>query len=343
MTVTFAQLFTFLRRRRASPATDVWVGLAFVFVLYVGSLVAFNLAGEPDLADPWQCLWWLSVTLTTVGYGDLFPKTAAGQAWAIFVLWTGVAVAAYLLSQIAARAIEARARRMNGLGTYTLADHVVVLGHEPGFTEQVLREFADDEAWRDKKVVLIAPDLEQNPFPPTDGGPGVSFVRARLDSDEGAGRASLAHAAYVVVHGATDDETTAAALHAAFHAPNARIVVYAESERAHRTLTRALPHVSVVAPITAHAVCQELQDPGTYRFALDLLDHRGQGIYRVDVKHCAPGTTVGDLAADLRARYDALVVGVESGGVIAPNPPHAQAVTGGDALIVIASRRPVLG
>ena len=39
-------------------------------------------------------LWWAVVTLTTVGYGDIAPQTAFGQAIASFVMILGYAIIA---------------------------------------------------------------------------------------------------------------------------------------------------------------------------------------------------------------------------------------------------------
>ncbi|WP_423926802.1 ion transporter [Candidatus Palauibacter sp.] len=37
-------------------------------------------------------LWWAVITLTTVGYGDVYPVTAAGRIWATFAMFAGIGV-----------------------------------------------------------------------------------------------------------------------------------------------------------------------------------------------------------------------------------------------------------
>jgi voltage-gated potassium channel len=45
-----------------------------------------------------DAVWWIFVTMTTVGYGDFFPVTAIGRTWAIFVMLSGVALIGVLAS-----------------------------------------------------------------------------------------------------------------------------------------------------------------------------------------------------------------------------------------------------
>jgi voltage-gated potassium channel len=37
-----------------------------------------------------DALWWCIVTITTVGYGDLFPVTNAGRVIAVILIVTGI-------------------------------------------------------------------------------------------------------------------------------------------------------------------------------------------------------------------------------------------------------------
>jgi voltage-gated potassium channel len=72
-------------------------GMLFLFEAEVGTV--------QDLGD---ALWWAVVTVTTVGYGDIIPKTAMGRLVALVVMLVGISFVSILTANIAAYFLEAR-------------------------------------------------------------------------------------------------------------------------------------------------------------------------------------------------------------------------------------------
>ena len=72
-------------------------------VLVTGSLVAYYAEHptNPEFATVGDALWWGIVTLTTVGYGDIVPKTPTGRFAAVAIMITGVAVLGLLAGSLA--------------------------------------------------------------------------------------------------------------------------------------------------------------------------------------------------------------------------------------------------
>lgn len=70
-----------------------------VFVVGGGSLFAFVEGGEIDVLDG---IWWAVATLTTVGYGDVYPHTDAGRGLAVLIIICGLGMMAALTASIAA-------------------------------------------------------------------------------------------------------------------------------------------------------------------------------------------------------------------------------------------------
>jgi voltage-gated potassium channel len=79
------------------------VAAAAAGIVVVGSLVAYYSEHpvNPEFATVGDALWWGIVTLTTVGYGDIVPKTAVGRWAAVMVMITGIAVLGVLAGALA--------------------------------------------------------------------------------------------------------------------------------------------------------------------------------------------------------------------------------------------------
>lgn len=89
----------FFKDRAASVAFGM-AGLTLVT-----SAVAFTLA--EDVGDGrrinsfFDSLWWSAATITTVGYGDIYPVTAAGRIIAVFTMVVGISTLAVVTARIA--------------------------------------------------------------------------------------------------------------------------------------------------------------------------------------------------------------------------------------------------
>ena len=83
--------------------------LAYVFIVIV--IILFGSATFYHYIERWRyldALYFSAATMTTVGYGDITPKSDAGKIFTIFFVFMGVGIALYGLSLIAAHFVEMR-------------------------------------------------------------------------------------------------------------------------------------------------------------------------------------------------------------------------------------------
>jgi voltage-gated potassium channel len=88
-----------------------------LFVLVVVTLAAGTLFyWQIEGWSPLDAFYFSSITLTTVGYGDLAPETAAGKLFTVFYLFTGIGLIVAFLNAVARTALEQREEKRGLLG-----------------------------------------------------------------------------------------------------------------------------------------------------------------------------------------------------------------------------------
>ena len=72
-------------------------------VVFLGAAIAYHAEHptNPEFATFGDALWWGIVTLTTVGYGDIVPKTSVGRGAGVMIMLTGIAVVGLLAGSLA--------------------------------------------------------------------------------------------------------------------------------------------------------------------------------------------------------------------------------------------------
>ena len=91
------------RKLLKEKATALAFGLAGFTC--ITSAVAFTVAEDvgqgKKVGSFFDALWWSASTITTVGYGDIYPVTAVGRLVALFTMLIGVSTLAIVTARIA--------------------------------------------------------------------------------------------------------------------------------------------------------------------------------------------------------------------------------------------------
>jgi voltage-gated potassium channel len=88
------------------------VTLLLLYLSAVG-IYYFEHDAQPDLySSVFHSLWWAVATLTTVGYGDVYPITVGGRIFTFLVLLVGLGVVSVPAGLVASAL--SKAREMDG-------------------------------------------------------------------------------------------------------------------------------------------------------------------------------------------------------------------------------------
>lgn len=96
-------LFKVLRKERHILFTVFWIAM---FYILITALIMFNVEESAMFEDFFDALYWATTTLTTVGYGDIYPSTDIGRVISMLSAILGVAVIALPSGVITASYLE---------------------------------------------------------------------------------------------------------------------------------------------------------------------------------------------------------------------------------------------
>jgi len=86
-------------------------GIVAVILLYLSAVGIYyfeNSAQPEQFKSVFHSLWWAVTTLTTVGYGDMYPITAGGRLFTFFVLMIGLGIVAVPTGLVASALSQVR-------------------------------------------------------------------------------------------------------------------------------------------------------------------------------------------------------------------------------------------
>ncbi|MGY1636095.1 ion channel [Geodermatophilus sp. SYSU D00742] len=306
----------------------------FVFLTSWLAMALVEPAGS-DIADPGTYWWYFTVTSATVGYGDVFPETLGGRLVGAYVIVGGIVTLTLLFTSLAAALQSVKGRRLRGLVTLDLTDHVVLLGYAPGRSARIIGELT---AERDVHVVLCAWDeVSEDPLPEL---PDVHFVRGDLTSEDVMARAGVARARTAVVDVRDDNEALAVALAVAHANPRIHLVVALRDLGRLGTLRYVHPDVQAVQWHMPFLLTEEANDPGIAQVYNDLMTSGGHGnTYSARVPAGFPHGTFGDCQTWFGRTFGATVLALRAEGRLVVSPGWDAPVTEGMTLYYVAGRR----
>jgi len=330
---------------RSPPAPLRVLSLAAALLLYGSTgFLYFELPNNPQLT--WLDGFWYSfVTVTTVGYGDLYPSTPGGRfIVGVPLMFFGIGLLGYVLSIAATALVEAKTKELHGMSDFKLKDHLVILNF-PGVGKllRVLDELAHDERHVDRDVVLIDEDLAE--LPAELHARGVRFVRGNPARDATLSRASVDTAAYALVlsrdpgNPRSDERNVAITLALEARSSSVHSVVECVDFSTQELLRKAgCDGIVCTSHFDAHFLGAELMNPGVQEVIDQLTTTlRGQQIYLTPYES-KKEVLYSSLASACQDKGH-LAIGVRRGAETLINVESGFKLKAGDRLISIGTER----
>jgi voltage-gated potassium channel len=294
------------------------VGGAAVCVLVGGAVFALT---QPTTAITTGWYWALT-TASTVGYGDVTPKNAAGRIVASAVMVTAIPLLAGAFAVLTGSAVAKGVRRLLEMGaTFPQGTYVLVLGMHRSV------QVALEELDRAKRSVVLIADVEPSEVPNH-----VHFVRGDPTLAHVLERGRPAGAERVLI--AVDDDGDAMVAAVLVHqlAPTVPMTALVGSPR----LLPALKDLGVdqaLSPddLVGHTLAKGMEAPHSSDVLMELV--RGEG-HRLFEEEVAAGEPDRPLSA-VRAQRGDLVIGVVQDGRVSLGVSSDPTVRPGDYLVLV--------
>ncbi|XP_007896679.1 calcium-activated potassium channel subunit alpha-1a [Callorhinchus milii] len=159
--IQFSEILQFLNILKTSNSIKL-VNLISIFIstwlTAAGFIHLVENSGDPwenfQNSQPltyWECVYLLMVTMSTVGYGDVYAKTTLGRLFMVFFILGGLAMFASYVPEI----IELIGNRKKYGGSYSAVSgrkHIVVCGH---ITLESVSNFLKDFLHKDRDDVNV--------------------------------------------------------------------------------------------------------------------------------------------------------------------------------------------
>jgi voltage-gated potassium channel len=92
--------------RRLTSGDSLRIASILTLTAIVVAAAAMQAFASTEYDSLWDSTWWAVVTVTTVGYGDLYPTTIQGRLVGIVLMFVGIGFLSLLTASIASRFVR---------------------------------------------------------------------------------------------------------------------------------------------------------------------------------------------------------------------------------------------
>jgi len=196
-----------MKRKFAHNFVEIWQKptIRAIIAITVITIVASVLVATAEFSRNemfqsfWDSVWWVLVTISTVGYGDKVPVTVFGRIIGILLMFFGVAVLSVVTATISSKFVTRMIKEGRGLQDIKLTDHVLLCGWNDQ-SEQILETLQRDREGA-FKVALInnLPEEEVAEILSHYDSESVKFARGDFTRESILNRANAAEAEAAII------------------------------------------------------------------------------------------------------------------------------------------------
>lgn len=311
--------------------------LVLIFIYSTLVYLGYRLLGEHALTDQLvDFIYFLAVTGSTVGYGDMSPATQGGRLFtAFFVIPVSLGLFGVVIGKVIGAFSTLWFRQFKGKHNVNFNNHIVILGYNRDRTPHLVQMLKREE--RQRKIVLVSVKEEQNPL-----GDDIEFINAHSFTEEDdLLRAGIAEASCLVVDTDTDEKTLTIALFIARLNPEAHLVAHFIDDVKCQILSDHYPNAECISNLSTELLAKSVIDFGSSFVHSELVSaHKGQTQYSIRVPEGVQPFQLEAVFLAFKQNFEATIIGSRSlGGEVNINQSLSTVIHSGETLFYIADER----
>lgn len=308
-------------------------------------LIQFESANpDSSITTMWLAWWYMLVTLTTVGYGDLYPITPAGKVIGYIYVFSSLGVLGFLFSAISNKIYAVLEEKKLGFHGTDFTNHILFVGWND-FSKLVA-----DEVYHSQKKIAVVTNRKED----------IDLIYSRYKREqvfvlfnefsnfEMLEKVNANAAATLFVSFEEDSESLLYVINFKKLYPKPEIVVSLQNLQLKETFEAAgVTYVVTKNEIASKLVASYIFEPEVADMNLDLLSSAREEAdfdiqqYKVLEQHPYVGKDTEELFYDLKNSHDAILLAIskaENGTrKLIKNPPKGTTVAANDYLILMCS------
>lgn len=313
--------------------------IVYLSLLFIMVLVERDTEGS-SIHNFWNAIWYLLVTISTIGYGDYYPVSVPGKIIGVFFVLSSIAVMGYLISKLTIQLNQYMEDKKAGLFGTPMKNHIVIIGYDR-FSSHIIRQIIPSG----RKVAVVTnkkDDLEliKNTFSSKD----VFVLFSDYENFEQLEKVNIRESSKVLVQFDNDTDMLVYVLHlkSQYHCLN--IVVSLDNPSLKKPfLSAGVLHAVSKEEIAAKLVASYIFEPEVAELTEDIMSSATSqfdfDIMEFKVLEGNPylGKDYQFIFHDLKDKYNGILLGIYKDGELYKNPTSNLIVSENDYLVLIAN------
>ena len=307
-----------LRILRGNQIVQMAVAIFIVINATAVVVYFFEHRSNPDMYKNYgDAVWWSIVTVATVGYGDIVPRTEFGRIFASLTILSGVILISLFTATISSVFVARKIKESQGLQDIDFTQHTLICGWNAQ-VEEVLRIF---DRYHDKQMQIVlvneAPPERIETVINAYQNIEIKFVRGDFSRETILNRANVKMASNALVVPDTgnigaDEKTLLSILAMKSLNPKLKVCAHIINKDNRQHLKRANADEVVVSDQhTAFFLANNVLYPGAAQVASEMLDYeRGNDVHRVEVPVNFIGKSFGEFFMELKKTKNWTILGL---------------------------------